>query len=232
MLPQVILHNAVSVDGRMDFIQPDLGQFYELIKRWREDATLAGSETVLAAEAPPEDVLDFNPPPPRANDTRPLLVIPDSRGRVKTWHHLRKQSYWRGMVALVTKSTPKNYIEYLKKRSIDYIFAGKEQVDFREALEELNLRYKVDIVRVDSGGTLNGVLLRAGLVSELSLVIYPGLVGGLSPRSFFKAGDLTAAEDVIPLKLAHAEDLGNDAVWLRYKVLKTAAQDAGNTLPD
>ena len=42
-MPQVILHNAVSVDGRIDWITPELGVFYGLASRWKEDATLAGS---------------------------------------------------------------------------------------------------------------------------------------------------------------------------------------------
>lgn len=34
------------------------------------------------------------------------------------------------------------------------------------------------VMRVDTGGTLNGILLRQGLVTEVSLFIYPSLVGG------------------------------------------------------
>jgi 2,5-diamino-6-(ribosylamino)-4(3H)-pyrimidinone 5'-phosphate reductase len=58
-------------------------------------------------------------------------------------------------------------------RKIDYIVAGDDHVDLRLTLEELNARYGVRIVRVDSGGTLNGVLLRAGLVDEVSALINP-----------------------------------------------------------
>lgn len=47
MLPRIILHNAVSIDGRTDWIDPDLGQFYEIASRWREDATLAGSDRAV-----------------------------------------------------------------------------------------------------------------------------------------------------------------------------------------
>jgi hypothetical protein len=37
----------------------------------------------------------------------------------------------------------------------------------------------VDTVRVDSGGTLNAALLRAGVVDEVSLMIHPALTDGL-----------------------------------------------------
>ena len=108
MLPRVILHNAVSLDGRIDGFPIDLQQYYELIAVWKEDATLAGSETFLkaASEAPSEDESAFVPPKVDPSDQRALLAIPDSRGRIRTWHYLRSLPYWRHFVALCSKSTP------------------------------------------------------------------------------------------------------------------------------
>lgn len=184
MLPRVILHNAVSLDGRIDGFPVDLQQYYTLAATWKEDATLAGSETFLKAAgiAPPEDESAFIPPETDPSDQDPgdqraILVIPDSRGRIRTWHYLRSLPYWRHFVALCSESTPRDYLDYLKERHIDCIIAGEDHVDLRMALEELYSRYAVRVVRVDSGGTLNGLLLRQGLVSEVSVIIYPSLVG-------------------------------------------------------
>jgi 2,5-diamino-6-(ribosylamino)-4(3H)-pyrimidinone 5'-phosphate reductase len=221
MLPRVIIHNMVSVDGRIDWFTPDVGLFYQLASLWKEDATLAGSNTVLAAEweETGEDEDALQPPARDPDDTRPLLVIPDSRGRVRNWHVLRKQPYWRDCVALCSRATDGAYLDYLRQRHIDFIVAGDDHVDLRAALEELNARYGVKVVRVDSGGTLNGVLLRAGLVDEVSLLVSPALVGGATPRSFFRAPDLTSPDGVIPLRLTHLEKLHGDIVWLRYEVV-------------
>ena len=52
MLPRVILHNGVSVDGRMDWFNGDIGLYYELTARWPIDAILSGSGTMLAAYPP------------------------------------------------------------------------------------------------------------------------------------------------------------------------------------
>jgi 2,5-diamino-6-(ribosylamino)-4(3H)-pyrimidinone 5'-phosphate reductase len=71
---------------------------------------------------------------------------------------------------------------------------------------------------VDSGGILNGVLLRAGLVDEVSLLVIPTLVGGESPRSFFVAPDVTSPGQVIPLRLVHFEQVQENLLWLRYEV--------------
>jgi 2,5-diamino-6-(ribosylamino)-4(3H)-pyrimidinone 5'-phosphate reductase len=221
MLPRVILHNAISLDGRFDWFMPNMGLFYELAPRWNEDATLVGSETILhpPEEVPPDDDSVSEPPASDPNDTRPLLVVPDSRGRVRNWQFLQKQPYWRRMVSLCTRATPKPHLDYLKQRHVDVIMAGDDRVDLRAALERLNADYGVKVVRVDSGGTLNGALLRAGLVDEVSVLVHPALVGGTSPRSLFRAPDLTSPDGVIPLKLTHVEQLASDFVWLRYEVV-------------
>ena len=49
---------------------------------------------------------------------------------------------------------------------MEYILTGGDHVDFRAALEVLNSRDGVELIRVDSGGTLRGVLLREGVVDE------------------------------------------------------------------
>jgi 2,5-diamino-6-(ribosylamino)-4(3H)-pyrimidinone 5'-phosphate reductase len=221
MIPKVILYNMVSVDGRRDWFIPDIGLFYELASFWNEDATLAGSSTIFdpEEEIPEEDREDFEKKK-RVDDKRPLLVVPDSRGKVRNWHVLRKSGYWRDMVALCSQSTPETYLEYLKDRHIEHIIAGEDHVDLRAALEELNSRFGVNLVRVDSGGTLNGVLLRLGLVDEISVLLAPSLVGGTTPRSLFRAPDLTSKEGVIDLKLSHVEKLKNDIIWLRYEVIR------------
>ncbi|UCD36889.1 MAG: RibD family protein [Fidelibacterota bacterium] len=220
MLPRVILHNAVSADGRIDWFTPDVGLFYKLASHWNEDATLAGSDTIYNPEESTAEEGDepLDPPVVKADDSRPLLVVPDSRGRVRNWGQLRQAGYWRDMVALCTHATPASYLDYLEQRHVTYILAGDKRVDFRTALESLNTRFGVKQVRVDSGGILNGVLLRAGLVDEVSLLIHPGLVGGSTSRSMYQAPDLSTPGGVIPLKLIHCEQIDNDIIWLRYTV--------------
>jgi 2,5-diamino-6-(ribosylamino)-4(3H)-pyrimidinone 5'-phosphate reductase len=222
MLPKVILHSAVTVDGRFDGFTPDLGLFYGLVARWSEDATLCGSNTFLSALETilPEEPGDLGPLTIDPKDTRPLLVIPDSRGRIKTWHHWRRQPYWRDYVSLCSKATPREHFDYLQKLHIHTITAGEDHVDLRAALEELNARFGVRVVRADSGGTLNGALLRAGLVNEISVLIHPALAGGTSPRSLFRAPDLAPGASGIPCRLKHFERLGGDVAWLIYEVVK------------
>jgi 2,5-diamino-6-(ribosylamino)-4(3H)-pyrimidinone 5'-phosphate reductase len=64
------------------------------------------------------------------------------------------------------------------------------------------------VVRVDSGGALNGALLRAGLVDELSLLVHPVLAGD-APRWY-------GTPPPGPLKLTPLD--GGAPDWLRYRV--------------
>ena len=222
MLPRVIIYNAVSLDGRIDRFDANLGLYYSLASRWREDATLVGAGTLQGAYSEEQiaasDKEFIEPLNPKRKDKRPLLIVPDSRGRIRCWNLLRKEPYWRNAVALCSGATPKSYLEYLRKRHVEYIVKGKDHVNLKAALEELNTRYKIKVVRVDSGGTLNGALLRAGLVSEVSMLVHPQLVGGISTNSIFRELDSKSSEELINLRLVHVEKIKN-LVWLRYKVI-------------
>lgn len=218
MLPHVVLHNAVSVDGRLDWLNVDLGLYYELAGQWPVDAMLSGSETILAAyAAAPADAPAAEPSP----EAQTWLVVVDSRGRIHNWPQIRYSPYWRDVIVLCSRATPIEYVNDLKRQGMAHIIAGDDHVDLRAALEELSARFGVKAIRVDSGGALNGALLRAGLIDEVSIVIAPALVGGRTPRSIFTAPDLTSADGVIPLKLCHVEQLRGETVWLRYEIVKS-----------
>lgn len=221
MKPRVILHNAVSADGRVDWFPADIGLFYELAATWREDVTLAGSATILAAgggaEAPAEREGEA---PAGEEDRRPLLAVVDSRGQVKGWRTLLASGYWRSGIALCSAATPAEHLAWLDAHGVRRIASGAERVDLAAALEELAARFGVKTVRVDSGGNLNGELLRLGLVDEISLLVHPYLVGGTGPASMYRAADLVHEVGVLRLELLHSRRMKQGIVWLRYAVRK------------
>lgn len=216
-MPYVVLHSAVSADGRTDWFTPDIGLYYEMAGAFKEDCTLAGADTILKG-TPPDWKAEGDVPP--ADPAKALLAVPDSRGRIRSWGYWKRQPYWRGIVVLCSLKTPEDYLQYLVQERIEYLIAGEDHVDLRTALQALNTRYGVQTVRVDSGGILNGVLLRAGLVDEVSLLVHPAMVGGESPRAIFRAPDLAVAEGVVQLRLKHMEQLKDGIVWLRYSVVR------------
>jgi 2,5-diamino-6-(ribosylamino)-4(3H)-pyrimidinone 5'-phosphate reductase len=226
MLPRVLVHVAASVDGRIDWIDVDLGLHYGLAARWRPDCMLTGADTILADPdyAPDADGDVCRPAgqaaaDDEADDARPRLVVVDSRGRVRNWGALHGVPYWREPTALCSRSTPADYLEYLERRGVATVVAGDDRVELRVALEQLAERFGVRRVQVDSGGTLHGALLRAGLVHEVSVLVHPALVGGSSPRWWYPAPDLSGPDGIVPLRLTDVEKVGDGVVWLRYDVV-------------
>jgi len=228
MLPRVIIHNGVSLDGRMDGYTADIGLYYSLAGNWQVEAMLSGSNTILTAfqqegmEAETQTTPEEGTTGGGADwpDPQQLLAVVDSRGRIRNWATLRRQPYWRDAMALCSYATPQDYLDYLNAEEIDYIQCGEDKVDLQAALRELNSRFGVKSIRVDSGGILNGALLRAGLVDEVSVLVSPSLAGGNTPNSFYQAADLDSSQDIIPLRLIQMERLEGDAIWLRYEVVK------------
>jgi 2,5-diamino-6-(ribosylamino)-4(3H)-pyrimidinone 5'-phosphate reductase len=106
-------------------------------------------------------------------EPRPLLVVPDSRGRVRNWVHALAQPWYRAIVVLTSQATPPDYLEYLNRRGIAHLSAGEDRIDLPAALELLQARYGVQSMRTDCGGRLNGSLLAAGLVDEVAVIINP-----------------------------------------------------------
>jgi 2,5-diamino-6-(ribosylamino)-4(3H)-pyrimidinone 5'-phosphate reductase len=226
MLPHVILYNAVSLDGRITGFNADVELYYELASKWDIDAVLMGSNTVLTGfEAEPgeireEDLESLVNREKDPEDSRPFLVIPDSKGQIRIWNELFKMPYLRDIIVLCSKSTPEEYIDFLNERNIDYLIAGEKQVDLKDALKRLNSEYGINSIRVDSGGILNGVLLNEGLVDEIHVLIHPELVGSVNKSSIFISKDLNPLNDTIKLKLAHINKLKDDIIWIKYNITK------------
>ena len=221
--PKVIIFDGLSLDGRMDGgggdPEADMGLYYGLADTWHADAMLSGSETMITGFAGQEEVPASDAPKETHPLAVPLLVIVDSRARLHCWNLIKQQVFWKDVAVLVSHATPKAYLEELGEKGVPYIVAGEEKVDFALALEELSARFGVRSVRVDSGGILNGVLLRAGLVDEVSVLLFPTLVGGTSPKTFYVAPDVSGPEQVLRLKLIHHEQVRDDGtLWLKYEV--------------
>jgi 2,5-diamino-6-(ribosylamino)-4(3H)-pyrimidinone 5'-phosphate reductase len=233
MLPYISIHNEMSLDGRFDWMANDHGLYYETINRFQVDAMLSGSITMLEAQnnmGTSTFAQEYTPAARDFSDRRQLLVVIDSRGRIKDWSVLRNQPYWRDVVVLCSNATPGDHLELLRAQNVETIIAGENHVDLHNALAELRAEYGVSKMRVDSGGILNGVLLRAGLVNEVVVILNPCLTGGKSARTLFVADDLVSRDGIIPLSLEKVEELRDGYLWLQYQVIP--AQNSNECIPN
>ena len=224
MLPKVIIYNYISLDGRINGFKADKKLYYQLASQWSLDAVLMGTDTLLRNFNIKSDELheseNFEVPEVDKNDSRPLLVVPDSRGRIHVWSEVIRTGLFRDILVLCSRSTPQEYLNFLDERFIKYMVIGYEKVNLGIALEEIYTQFGVKSLRVDSGGRLNGVLLRDDLVDEIYVLVHPAMVGGTSLNSIYIATDLTSTEGVLDLKLLKMEKLKNDIILLHYRIMK------------
>jgi 2,5-diamino-6-(ribosylamino)-4(3H)-pyrimidinone 5'-phosphate reductase len=210
------MHNQISLDGKLDGFEVDMGIYYGVAARFKPDATLVGSGTVLKAvdEIPPEEASDFKRPQISPDDPNSYVVFVDSKGVIRCHHVFRRFEMIKDVIVLVSKATPEEYIEYLDEREYDHIEAGEDKVDLEKALELLNERYGFETIRTDAGAILNSIMLDQGLIDEISLIITPELVGKDHTSMF---GPLSSG---IKLHLKSSDLLENGLVHVIYRVVK------------
>lgn len=222
MLPRLVIHNSISLDGSTTGFAANLDVHYGILGSYEPDAMIVGSNTAktgtqfFCERIPPEDEEDFKKPDIRPDDTRAYWVIADSRGILEGLMHVfRRSEYSKDVIVLVSEKTPESYINYLKERNYDFIRTGAERVDVRQALEIASERYGFKLVVSDSGGILNGILLEQGLADEISLVLTPEIVGK-NGTNLFRGIEKSG----IQLELIRNEIVEKKYVHLVYRVLK------------
>ncbi len=85
---------------------------------------------------------------------------------------------------MVSESTDKSYLDYLKEREYNFVVAGEKQVDLKKSFDILSDRYEMGTILVDSGRGLTNTMLNQGLVDEISLLVLPVIVGEKSENLF------------------------------------------------
>jgi len=121
----------------------------------------------------------------RPGDRRPIGVFVDSRGAlINLLHFYRNLEHIRDVIVLVSKTTPEEYLDYLREREYPFIRCGRERVDLRGALRELQERFGISRVISGSGADLNIVLIREGIADTISLIVYPVIAGDIEKKLF------------------------------------------------
>lgn len=208
----------MSLDSSLTGFGPNLELHYRIASDYHPDAHLIGSRTALKGielfsdGIPREEPQDFEVPSRDAH--LPSWVFVDSRGVLQGLLHIaRRFEYCRDIIVLISGQTPEWYRQYLSDRKYTYYVAGNDQVDLRGALGILSESCGMRTILTDTGRILGNALLVEGLVSEISLLVHPVIVGEGSYPMF---GD-TLKDQTLRLKQAHVLDGGY--VWMIYDVI-------------
>lgn len=124
------------------------------------------------------------------------------------------------IVVVLTETVSDGHLAGLRKDGISYIFAGERELDLALALEILNRELGIKRLEVNGGGVTNGAFLRAALVDEISLAIFPTIDGAKGAPCVFNSteGDAVAPAPLRAMTFESSEVLEGGAVWLRYQL--------------
>jgi 2,5-diamino-6-(ribosylamino)-4(3H)-pyrimidinone 5'-phosphate reductase len=218
-ISEVIIHNSISLDGSLTNFQPRMGLHYAIARNYQPDIHLIGSNTVQVGVTlygntlPQEEEKDFHR---LDRDHRlPYWMIPDTRGLLKgILHTCRRFEFCKDVIILVSETTPKEYVDYLAERNYAYHVVGRDHVDLKEMFRLFSEIYRVKKTLADTGRILSNLLLESGLVSEISLLVHPVIVGESSYNIF---GNIRKN---INLKLEKKEIIEKKYIWLVYKIAR------------
>jgi len=130
---------------------------------------------------------------------------------------------WLNKLVIVT--TNKDYQTF--RQPVDVIYY-KERINFQDLFEKIKRKYDTDVVTIQSGGTMNGALLREGLIDFVNIVIAPVLVGGKDTPTLIDGVSLTSRDELNQLailRLTECKVLDNSYVNLKYEVKRKMEGD-------
>jgi riboflavin biosynthesis pyrimidine reductase len=228
MKPHVICHMVASVDGRtlISRWRPadshKIGLFERLHELLGGDAWLVGR--VTGQEYAKRDAYSVHTDQryPRRpwfarHDASAYGIVLDAHGKI-AWG--RSDIGDDPIVAVLTKEVPDAHLAGLRQDGVSYIFAGEHDLDLGLALEILNRELGIKRLLLEGGGVTNGAFLRAGLIDEVSLTIFPAADGMRGAPCVFDSHDeqVGAPAPLRSMTLESNQVLEGGAVWLRYRL--------------
>lgn len=212
--PFVIILAGMSIDGRISLGSPGSSRPFdenlpdkvaELLRQLRaeSDAVMVGINTVEADN-----------PSLRSNDNPGLLrVIVDSQCRVDNNAKVISDSTAPTLI-LTTNNARQTDVDNLRGLGVEVLRFGDARVDLAKALNALRLR-EVRRLLVEGGARLIGSLLKAGLVDEFQVVIFPFIVGD---RDATPLVEINANSAPLQLQLLSVANLFENHLLLRYRL--------------
>lgn len=220
-----------SVDGRLivdRWTEPfdgknisDLLKHYAVVSHQLSgDAWMEGRVTIQEGFFP--QTFDYEKYAPAAKhtfhigkrDSKRVAIVLDTKGKI-----LYDKDTIRGdnIITILSESVSEEYLEHLRSMGISYLFSGPDGKDIETAMKILKECFEIETIALQGGGIINGAFLEAGLINELSLLVYPGLdaVSG-SPSIFEYIGNKNTPAQNQSLELTKCEVISDGVVWLYY----------------
>ena len=231
MRPRVICHMLASVDGRIVVdgwpLSAGERQHYEQVHAGYEpDGWLCGRVTMepFAGRVRPaaEVAREYPAGRPRddfraSGDSDSFAFAVDPSGRL-AWE--TNDIGGDHVVAILSERVSDDYLAFLRNRGVSYLLAGARNLDFALALEKIGVRFGVRTLMLEGGGRINGAMLAAGLIDEVSLLVVPVADGRTGRPALFDLENGTRMPR--RLILESVERRTDDVLWLRYRIAEVS----------
>ena len=145
------------------------------------------------------------------------VIAIDRRGKLAySQSFLERHGLKQHIIEVLTKEVSDDYLSYLKRLGISYIFAGQSDLVCEVTMKKLYELFGIKRLVIAGGGYIDWAFADAGMIDELSLVIAPAADGERQVTVFERTDNSKNA--AISFTLTDVQNLGDNAVWLRYKV--------------
>ena len=234
--PYICIHTHTSIDGNINYIEvpefDESSRFYQKIaldpnkqkldiqgylngKNTSEDNITFYKKPILNENAPIVTEGDYI-----AIKEAPMYYLSiDPRGELafeeNSYNYADIDAH---IVQVITEQVSNAYKDFLRRKSISYIIAGKEQIDYDIMLDKFYNLLNIKRMMVGGGGTLNWSFIEKGLVDEISLIMAPIANGDPNAKRFFTAKEPYSSVRATAFKLKSVEQLGEGTVWIRYEM--------------
>ncbi len=232
--PYVVCHMLTSLDGKIDgefmtapqcmpalLAYGNLRAFYECTATLYGTVTMAGSYSDgLVSDLPVSDIIYPKEDYIAVKDAANYIVSIDPKGTLG-WqgNYIEKKNRPKAhVIQVLTGAVSNDYLAYLRKFDISYLFTGKKQLDCASILEKLYSLFSIKRLMIAGGGLMNWSFVQEDLVDELSLVIAPVADGNTTAVSIFEKADFHSARAPATFHLSEVTKLDGDSLWLRYTV--------------
>ena len=227
MKPYIICHMLSSVDGKIDGAAlgavTGKGEYEATGAKLNGDAWICGRTTMQQHFAEDEPFVSATNTPA---GPRPVFVARRAKSYAVSVDTLGKLRWAGGdldgdhLICVVSEQAPEDYLAMLREKGISYIVSGKSSVDLADAVNQLGEHFGIRTLLLEGGGHINGAFLQAGLLDEVSLLLVPGIDGRHDIPAVFD-GVSPSRNKAVPLRLKSVEQRGRDALWIRYKVVRS-----------
>jgi riboflavin biosynthesis pyrimidine reductase len=156
---------------------------------------------------------------------RDIAVAIDPHGRL---HYGKDHAGGDHIVAVLGEQVTDEYLAGLRQDGVSYLFAGPDGHDLHRAMDILSNSFGVKTLLLEGGGILNGAFLKARLIDEISILMYPGIDGLAGVPSIFEYSGLPDEQPASGQSLRHlaTETLEGGMVWLQYRIEESHASQA------